>query len=174
MTGRLHPFRIRRPVFAAVASRRAGPLLACALLLAVLPGAQAQDVADVEAGAGTGNDWIDAHMDDMAGYAARYREAFVDEIVRYHAAPRALVQEALAEGGLAAGDIYFACSLAQAIGRPCREVVEARRADPRADWATVAEGLGVESGAPVYRRIRGDISESYMRWARPLLSRAPR
>ena len=155
---RRRPFRVRG----------AGLVLACLLSWPSLAWAQAASTTGGQVGPGTGNDWIDAHMLDMSAYAARYRDAFVDEIVRYHAAPRALVEAALEDGRLAAGEIYFACSLAQATGRPCRDVIEARRAAPASDWATLAAGLGVEPGSAIYRRIRGDISESYLRWARPL------
>lgn len=120
----------------------------------------------------TGNAWIDARLLDMDAYAARYRDAFVDEIVRYHEAPRALVEEALADEGMAAGDVYFACSLAQAIGRPCRAVVDAWRSDSTDGWQGVAQRLDVAQLAGIHRRIRGDIAESYVRWARPLDSGA--
>ena len=116
----------------------------------------------------TGNAWIDARLPDMDAYAARYREAFIDEIVRYHEAPRALVEEALADESMTPGDVYFACSLAQASGRPCRAVLEAWRSDAAGGWQGVAERLGVAPAAAIYRRIRGDIAESYVRWARPL------
>ena len=116
----------------------------------------------------TGNAWIDVHLVDMDAYAARYRDAFVDEIVRYHEAPRALVEEALADEAVGSGNAYFACSLAQAIGRPCRTVIDAWRTDASGGWQGVAERLGVTQIAGIHRRIRGDISESYVRWARPL------
>ncbi|MDH5831741.1 hypothetical protein QFW80_14560 [Luteimonas sp. M1R5S18] len=156
----------------------------CLLLSAA--GVHAQDAADPSApdtGAGvaavpapwqprTGSDWIDAHLHDMDAYAARYRDAFVDEIVRYHEAPRALVVEALADPVLHAGDVYYACSLAGAIGRSCRTVLEARRLDPSEGWEAVAARLEVATG--IDRRIRGDIAESYVRWGRPLVDAAGR
>ena len=139
--------------------------LACALALE----------ADAEAGANprTGNAWIDARLIDMDAYAARYRDAFVDEIVRYHEAPRALVEEALADGAMTAGDVYYACALAQATGRPCRAVVDAWRGDAGQGWEGVAGRLGVAQLAGIHRRIRGDIAESYVRWARPIDAGAP-
>jgi hypothetical protein len=114
----------------------------------------------------TGDAWIDAHLLDMDLYAARFAESFVDEIVRYHEAPRELVEAALAGGDMRPGDVYFACALARASGRSCRTVLEARREDPAAGWDAIAAGLDVAPA--VYRRIRGDITESYVRWARPL------
>lgn len=124
--------------------------------------------AAAEAQPRTGNGWIDARLRDMDDYAARYRDAFVDEIVRYQEAPRGVVEAALDEGAMRPGDVYFACALARATGRACRAVVDAWRAAPDAGWQALATQLGVEPGAGVYRRIRGDITESYVRWARPL------
>lgn len=116
----------------------------------------------------TGSAWIDARLLDMDDYAARYREAFVDEIVRYREAPRALVEDALREDATPPGDVYYACALAQATGRPCRAVLDAWRGDRADGWQGVAERLGVASSTAIHRRIRGDITESYVRWARPL------
>lgn len=146
-------------------------------LLAAFPLLQAPAfAADPAATAGsagpqTGSAWIDARLPDMDAYAARYPDAFVDEIVRYHEAPRALVEEALADDGMGAGDVYFACSLAQAIGRPCRAVIDAWRSDRSGGWQGVAERLEVAQLAGIHRRIRGDIAESYVRWARPIDAR---
>ena len=155
---------------------RGGWGFAAALLLvaALAPAIHAQDAAAIEAQQRTGNAWIDARLLDMDAYAARYRDAFVDEIVRYHEAPRALVEEALADEAMGAGDVYFACSLAQAIGRPCRAVVDAWRADHHDGWTGVMQRLGVASrAASPEQRIRDDITASYRRWARPLDADAP-
>lgn len=143
-------------------------LLLLTVLLAFV--AHAQDAAQTLVSDGriprTGDAWIDARLLDMDAYAERFADAFVDEIVRYHEAPRDLVEAALAGGGMRAGDVYFACALAQASGRSCRTVLDARREDPAAAWEEIATRL--EVAPAVYRRIRGDITESYVRWARPL------
>ncbi|MDH5835307.1 hypothetical protein [Luteimonas kalidii] len=154
--------------------------IACLLLLPVA-GTFAQDARDLPAQdvppdpaaevpapwqPRTGSDWIDAHLHDMDVYVARHRDAFVDEIVRYHEAPRALVEEALADPVLHPGDVYYACALAGAIGRSCRTVLDARRQDPSEGWDAVAARFEVTAG--IDRRIRGDIAESYVRWGRPL------
>ncbi|HEY4560393.1 MAG TPA: hypothetical protein VIG54_06615, partial [Lysobacter sp.] len=44
----------------------------------------------------TGDAWLDSRLVDIDAYAATYRDAFVDEVARYHRAPRELVQELLA------------------------------------------------------------------------------
>ncbi|TWT19035.1 hypothetical protein FQY83_11710 [Luteimonas marina] len=130
--------------------------------------AEREPTAAVQRQPQTGNAWIDARLLDMDDYAARYRDAFVDEIVRYHEAPRALVEDALRDEATTPGDVYYACALAQATGRPCRAVLDAWRGDHADGWQGVAERLGVASTAAIHRRIRGDITESYVRWARPL------
>ena len=151
--------------------------LALFFVLCLLPAAAFAEGPTVDTERGhpsTGNAWIDARLLDMDAYATRYRDAFVDEIVRYHEAPRALVEEALAEGSMSAGDVYFACSLAQAIGRPCRAVLDAWRADHQDGWSGVMDRLGVASrAASPEQRIRDDITASYRRWARPIGVDAP-
>lgn len=158
-----------------VASRGGWGFVAALLLAATpAPPVRAQDTAAADARQRTGNAWIDARLLDMDAYAARYRDAFVDEIVRYHEAPRALVEEALAGGAMRAGDVYFACSLAQAVGRPCRAVLDAWRTDHQDGWSGVMDRLGVASrAASPEQRIRDDITASYRRWARPIAADAP-
>ena len=79
------------------------------------PATDAADVADAPP-PGTGDAWIDVRLDDMDRYAARYREAFVDEIARYLEAPRPVLVEAL-ERGMRPGDLYYACALARERGQ---------------------------------------------------------
>src|SRR5690606_18344653 len=83
---------------------------------------------------GTGDDWIDARLADRDRYAARYPEAFIDEIARYLEAPRQLLAAALDDGGMRPGDVYYACALARASGRSCRSLIDAWRNDPRDGW----------------------------------------
>ncbi|WP_434932291.1 hypothetical protein [Luteimonas sp. SDU101] len=152
-----------------------GPLLAMVLGMALAPGAGAgalQDApAQVDAQAqptGTGSAWIDARLRDMDRYAAQHREAFADEIVRYLDAPRPLVEEALADGRMRAGDLYYACALARAAGQPCRALVEAWRANAGLGWEAVLAQLQLAEDARPNARIREDIVASYRRWARPI------
>ena len=151
------------------------PLLTAILGCALLPGlavaqdgqAAAQESPAAVAEVGTGDDWIDARLRDMDAYAARHRDAFIDEIVRYLEAPRPLVEEALAAGGMRPGDTYYACALARASGRPCRTLVDAWR-DAAGSWESVAGRLELEPDARLHPRIRDDIRASYRRWARPI------
>ena len=109
-----------------------------------------------------------ARLRDMDRYAARHREAFADEIVRYLDAPRPLVEEALADGRMRAGDLYYACALARAAGQPCRALVEGWRANAGLGWEAVLAQLQLAEDARPNARIREDIVASYRRWARPI------
>lgn len=137
------------------------------LSLALMP-AVAQDSPDVRA-PGTGDPWVDAQLADIDRYAARHRDAFIDELARYHAAPRAVVNEAL-DAGVSPGDAYYACALAQVLGRPCREVLDARYAAPDVEegWGGVAARLAPERAGDARERVKRGIVGSYDRWARPL------
>ncbi|MFL6591923.1 MAG: hypothetical protein ACJ8GK_04345 [Luteimonas sp.] len=117
---------------------------------------------------GTGDPWVDAVLVDIDRYAARYPDAFVDELARYHGAPRELAASLLAGGRWTAGDLYFACALGQYAGQPCRSVAAARDRDRTRDWSLVARDLGVAPGSDAFQRIKRAIVRSYGRWARPL------
>ena len=116
----------------------------------------------------TGDALVDARLADINVYAARFPDAFVDELVRYFDAPRPLIEELLGQG-VAAGDLYYACALARVTGRPCRGVIGTRQADGgAAGWEPIARRFGVEPGDARARRLREGIAESYAHWGRPL------
>lgn len=116
----------------------------------------------------TGDAVLDARLADINAYGDRYRAAFVDELVRYHAAPRTLVAALLADEHWAPGDLYFACALAEAVGRPCRFVIDLWREAHATGWGAVAERLDVTGDSPDFRRIAEGVEASYRRWGRPL------
>lgn len=144
-------------------------LAACLLLLSLA--AQAQDASPPDTreavAARSGDAWIDRRLVDIDAYAARYPAAFVDELVRYYDAPRALVERGIAENRTNSGDLYYACAIAQIAGKPCRGVLAAWERDPSGGWVPVAERLGVEIGAEQATRLRQSIERSYRHWARP-------
>lgn len=143
-------------------------LLAVVLALAAAPVLSAQEGTDASPSA-TGNPVVDARLADINVYAARYPDAFVDELVRYFDAPRSLIDELLKKGRHAPADLYYACALARVSGRPCRGVIEAREASADGeDWAAIASRLGVQPGSAREKRLREGMVESYARWARPL------
>lgn len=152
-------------------------LLKTWLLAALLPmaAAAAQDsAADADAAWNprSGDAWVDRQLGDMNRYGSRYPGAFGDEVVRYHAAPRALVDELLTQRGWKPGDVYYACLLAQTVGRPCRAVADAwaqhRMQNPAQGWAAVADQVGLDADDGTRARMRQAVVDSYQRWGRPL------
>lgn len=121
----------------------------------------------------TGDAAMDVRLADINRYGDRYRAAFVDELVRYHAAPRTLVGALMADEHWAPGDLYFACALAQAIGRPCRHVLEAWRRSHASGWGELAARLGAPAGSREFARIQDGVESSYLRWGRPLPGPVP-
>lgn len=142
-----------------------------ALLLAAsglaLGNAAAQDVA-IGWNPRSGDAWVDTWLGDMNRYGARYPEPFVDEMVRYHNAPRALVLELLQTRQWTPGDVYYACALAAVLGRPCRHVVDLYEADRSQGWGALAQRLGVKPGSPEFHRLKKGFVPTYDRWARPI------
>jgi len=141
-----------------------------ALLLGIclaLPGLAAAQAATAPA-RDTGDAWVDARLTDIDSYAATYRDAFVDEMARYHRAPRELVQELLARPGWTPGDVYLACGLAQQAGRPCRAIADLRAREPVPDWHTLAQEVGAAPGSAGFREFKRGIVATYERWARPI------
>ena len=116
----------------------------------------------------SGDAWIDTQLADINAYGSRYRGAFVDELVRYHAAPRKLVDELVDERHWAPGDVYYACALAQVLGRPCRALVEAWGQSHDEGWAEVAAQAGIARRPEAAARLKQAITDSYARWGRPL------
>ena len=116
----------------------------------------------------SGDAWIDRQLADINAYGSRYRGAFVDEIVRYHAAPRDLVEELVTKRNWAPGDVYYACAVAQVIGRPCRAIVDAWGQSHAEGWEQVATQAGIAKRPDAMARLKQDITESYVRWGRPL------
>ncbi|MBB1061200.1 hypothetical protein [Marilutibacter spongiae] len=116
----------------------------------------------------TGDAWVDAWLGDMNRYGASYPDAFIDEIVRYQEAPRALVRELLLDRGWRPGDVYYACGLAAVSGRPCRHVADRWQRDAAGGWGAIAVELGVEPGSAAFMRLKKGFVPSYDRWGRPI------
>ena len=116
----------------------------------------------------SGDVWVDTWLTDMNRYGARYRDPFVDEMVRYYGAPRDLVNELLGERRWAPGDVYFACSIASALGRPCRYVADMWERDHALGWGEVAKNLGIKPGSREFHRLKKGFVPSYDRWGRSI------
>ncbi|NZA25649.1 hypothetical protein H0E84_04580 [Luteimonas sp. SJ-92] len=141
--------------------------LALALLLPLAAGAVAQDYAHAW-DPRSGDEWVDAQLTDINDYGRRHHAPFVDELVRYRGAPRDLVTDLLVERGWAPGDVYFACSIAQVIGRSCRYVIGEWDRSHGEGWGALASRLGVAPGSEEFLRLKQGVVSSYGRWARPL------
>ncbi|HEV8694308.1 MAG TPA: hypothetical protein VGQ93_09025, partial [Lysobacter sp.] len=115
----------------------------------------------------SGDVWVDAWLGDMNRYGSRYRDPFIDEVVRYYDAPRPLVVELL-DRHWAPGDIYYACAMASIIGRPCRYVVDVYETDRGQGWGVIAKRLGIKPGSPEFHRLKQGFVPTYDRWARPI------
>jgi len=142
-------------------------LALCAVLAASVGSASAQE-AGLDWNPRSGDAWIDASLADINRYGARYRDSFIDEMARYHAAPRDLVAELLVNRHWAPGDVYYACSIAQVIGRPCRQVVDDWAVNHGQGWGAVARRLGIKPGSAEFQRLKNGFVPTYDRWARPI------
>src|SRR3546814_12053900 len=86
----------------------------------------------------TGDVWVDQTLGDMNAYGYRYRESFIDELVRYYGAPRDYVSGLLVNDRWAPGDVYYACAIGQLIGRSCQYVAEEWEQDHGQGWGVPA------------------------------------
>ena len=143
------------------------PILLASLIAIGLGSAHAQTFS-LDWNPRSGDVWVDAQLADMNQYGARYRDPFIDEMVRYHAAPRDLVTDLLVNRRWAPGDIYFACAIAQVIGRPCRQVADEWERDHGQGWGVVAKRLGIKPGSAEFHRLKKGFVPSYDRWGRPI------
>ena len=116
----------------------------------------------------TGDAWVDRVLGDVNDYGNRYRDAFVDEMVRYYGAPREYVIDLLVAQHWAPGDVYYACAVAQLVGRSCRYVAEEWRREPGEGWGALAQRLGITPGSESSLRLKAGFAPSYERWSRPL------
>lgn len=116
----------------------------------------------------SGDVWVDSQLQDVNRYGSRYREPFVNEMVRYYGAPRELVTDLLGTRNWAPGDVYYACALARQIGRPCRHVVDEWERDHGQGWGELAKRMGIQPGSPEFHRLKRGFVPTYDRWARPI------
>lgn len=142
-------------------------LVFAALLVAFTGTVVAQDFS-IAWNPRSGDAWVDSQLDDVNRYGSRYRETFVDEMVRYYGAPRDLVTELLVTRRWAPGDVYYACAIAQTLGRPCRFVVDEWDRNHAKGWGAVAAELGIKPGSAEFHRLKRGFVPTYDRWARPI------
>lgn len=142
-------------------------LLAVAAALSTLAGAASAQDFSFGWNPRSGDVWVDSQLDDVNRYGGRYREPFVDELVRYHGAPRSLVTELL-DRRWAPGDVYMACSIASIIGRPCRYVADEWERNHGQGWGEMAKRMGIKPGSAEFHRLKRGFVPTYDRWGRPI------
>lgn len=143
--------------------------LALALVLSAAAGSAAAQDYVFSWSPRTGDVWVDTRLGDINDYGYRYREPFMDEMTRYYGAPRDLVSDLLINRRWAPGDVYYACAIAQIIGRPCRYVVDEWGRDHGQGWGVVAQRLGIKPGSAEFHRLKKGFVPSYDRWDRPIV-----
>ncbi len=143
-------------------------LSALALIVAGFTGTVAAQDFSINWNPRSGDVWVDSQLNDVNRYGSRYREPFVDEMVRYYGAPRDLVTELLVTRRWAPGDVYYACAIAQSLGRPCRYVVDEWDRNHGQGWGNVAKRLGIKPGSAEFHRLKKGFVPTYDRWARPI------
>ena len=144
------------------------PLVLAAALAAGIGNVSAQDFT-ISWNPRSGDVWVDTWLGDMNRYGTRYRDPFIDEMVRYHGAPRDLVTDLLVNRRWAPGDVYYACTIDQIIGRPCRYVVDEWAANHGQGWGVVAKRLGIKPGSAEFHRLKNGFVPTYDRWSRPIV-----
>ena len=143
--------------------------IALALMLAATAGGAAAQDFTFGWNPRSGDVWVDTQLSDMNRYGQRYRDPFVDEMVRYHGAPRDLVVDLLGPRRWAPGDVWMACSIASIIGRPCRYVVDTYERDHGKGWGNIAKQLGIKPGSPEFHRLKNGFVPTYDRWGRTIV-----
>jgi len=147
--------------------RRITPLLLAAALASASGAVTAQDFV-FGWNPRTGDVWVDNTLGDINRYGYRYRESFVDELVRYYGAPRDYVTHLLVQERWAPGDVYYACAIGEIIGRSCRYVAEEWQDGHGQGWGVLAQRLGIKPGSEEFHRLKKGFVPTYDRWARPI------
>ena len=135
--------------------------LALATVLAASIGTAGAQTFSLNWNPRSGDVWVDSTLGDMNRYGSRYRDPFVDELVRYHGAPRDLVTDLLNTRRWAPGDIYYACALAHQLGRPCLEILNIYERDHGQGWGAIAQRLGIKPGSPAFHSLKGRVGQGH-------------
>lgn len=138
------------------------PLALAALIGTALPGVAAADSYAFGFNPRSGDAWVDAQLGDVNLFARGNLDGYVDEVVVSTGAPRYYVREMVVDRGWAPGDLYYACLLARALGRPCTYVVEAYEREARGrgrGWGVLAQELGIRPGSAAFHELKGKVGQ---------------
>ncbi|QIL21597.1 hypothetical protein [Thermomonas sp. HDW16] len=149
-------------------SRLLQPIVLAGLIAAGIGSANAQTFS-LNWNPRSGDVWVDTQLADMNRYGSQYRDPFIDEMVRYRGAPRDLVTDLLVNRRWAPGDVYYACTIAQIIGRPCGYVTDYWQENHGQGWGVVAKQMGIKPGSAEFHRLKNGFVPTYDRWSRPIV-----
>lgn len=142
------------------------PLLAFALAAAFSAPLAAQTVGfNVR----TGDVWVDTRLGEINQYGHQYRDPFIGELTGHYGAPHALVLELLDRRRWAPADVYYACAIAHALGRPCIEVVREYDRAPGQGWGAVAQRMGIKPGSREFHALKRGTVATFDRWGHPVV-----
>ena len=108
----------------------------------------------------TGDAWVDAQLGDFNVLARGNTDGFIDDVVVTYGVPRVFVSELLYERRWHPGDVYYACALAHALGRPCREIADIYQRDHAQGWGVIAQRLGIKPGSAQFHALKGRVERS--------------
>lgn len=148
-------------------TRRLQPLALAGLIALGISSANAQTYS-LNWNPRSGDVWVDAQLADVNRYGNSHRQPFIEEMVGYYGAPHDLVTDLLVNRRWAPGDVYYACTLAQVLGKPCGYVADYWQEHHGQGWGVVAQRLGIKSGSAEFHRLKRGFVPTYDRWSRPI------
>ena len=117
----------------------------------------------------TGDVWVDNRLGEINDYGSRYREPFISELSNNYGAPRSYLTELLTVRRWAPADVYYACSIAHSLGRPCADVVREYDRNPGQGWGVTAQRLGIKPGSKAFHDFKRGTVATYDRWGYPIV-----
>ncbi|MEO7477736.1 MAG: hypothetical protein ABIT64_00700 [Lysobacteraceae bacterium] len=117
----------------------------------------------------TGDVWVDNRLGEINDYGNRNRDPFINEMVTNYGAPRPFVTDLLGTRHWSPADVYYACSMAHSVGRPCSEVVDRYDHDRGHGWGAVARSYGIKPGSPEFFALKRGMVGTYGRWGHPIV-----
>jgi len=141
-------------------------LAVCLALSGIAGVAQAQTVGyNIR----TGDVWVDSRLGEINDYGSRYREPFISELSNNYGAPRSYITQLLTVRRWSPADVYYACSIAHSLGRPCADIVREYDRNPGQGWGATAQRLGIKPGSKAFHDFKRGTVATYDRWGYPVV-----
>ena len=109
----------------------------------------------------TGDVSLDAYLGEINTYGRGDPDYFYDDMVSSYGVPRDYVRELYVDRRWAPGDIYYACALAQVLGRPCQEIVSDYDGHPGLGWGALAQRMGIKPGSDRFHALKGRVGNGH-------------